>query len=1171
MAASWTVEELPPQHQVFINFRGAELRRGFVSHLVTALENHNIKVFIDAYENRGEHLDSLLNRIEESRIALAIFSVRYTESSWCLRELTKINERVAEGKIVAIPIFYKVDPSTVSEVTGEFGDAFRKLAKGDERKKEWKEALEEIPELMGITLHERSTESKKIVKIVTAVKKVLIKSPTEGSQKAIVDPSESSDTGTYSGGEKDKTFGIEQRLKELDEKLDQKRYKGTRIIGVVGMPGIGKTTLLKELFKKWQPKFTRHALIDQIREKSNNFGLDCLPTSLLEKLLPDLRNPQIDDFEEPYKDHKGQLDKRKVLVVLDDVSTREQIYALLGKYDLLKKHEWIIDGSRIVIATNDMSLLKGLVHDTYVVRQLNHRDSLQLFRYHAFDDHQAIPPKVDHFMQLSDEFVHYARGHPLALKILGSELYEKDLKHWETKLRILAKIPSTYIGEVVKVSYDELSPEQKDAFLDIACFRSEDVDYVESLLASSAETTSVVKALKNKFLINTCDGRVEMHDLLYTFSRELDPKASTQSGSKQRRLWLHQDIIKGCKVNVLRNQMRAPNVRGIFLDLSEVEGETSLDSDHFKNMRNLRYLKFYNSHCPQECKTDNKINIPDGLELPLQEIRCFHWLKFPLEELPIDFEPINLVDLKLPYSEIEQLWDGVKVTPVLKWVDLNHSSKLSNLSGLSNAQKLQRLNLEGCTSLKSLGDVNLISLKTLTLSNCSEFKEFPLIPKNLETLHLDRTAISHLPDNVVSLERLLLLNMKDCKELENIPTCIGELKSLQKLVLSGCLKLKEFPDIINKSSLIILLLDGTSIKTMPLLPSVQYLCLSRNYQISCLPAGINHLSQLTWLDLKYCKSLTSFPELPPNLQYLDAHGCISLKTVAKPLARIMPTAQNHCTFNFTNCGNLEQAAKEEITSYAQRKCQLLSDARKHYNGGLVSEALFSTCFPGCEVPSWFCHEAVGPLLQRKLLPHWHEKRLSGIALCAVVSFLDGQDQISCFSVTCTFNVEVKDKSWIPFTCPIGSWTREEDKKDKIESDHVFIGYVSCPHTIRCLEDENSDKCNFTEASLEFTVTAGTTEIGKFKVLRCGLSLVYAKDKNESSSHEAKYDMPVEVSSQEPQHGVMEGQREMQKQEVMVNQRRNEIPERFITSSVTQTCGASVAPRMEDKLKGQANG
>ncbi|CAH2046347.1 unnamed protein product [Thlaspi arvense] len=180
--------------------------------------------------------------------------------------------------------------------------------------------------------------------------------------------------------------------------------------------------------------------------------------------------------------------------------------------------------------------------------------------------------------------------------------------------------------------------------------------------------------------------------------------------------------------------------------------------------------------------------------------------------------------------------------------------------------------------------------------------------------------------------------------------------------------------------------------------------------------------------------------------------------------------------------------------------------------GLVSEPLFSTYFPGCEVPSWFCHNSAGSELDVKLLPHWHDKRLAGIALCAVVSFLDCPDQISRFSVTCTFKVIVEDKPWVLFTCPVGSWVRQRDGKDKIESDHIFIGYTSCPYSIKCPEDESSGKCNSTKASLEFAVKGGTNENGNFKVLKCGLGLVYAKDKSKNSFHEAKYDMSFQETS-----------------------------------------------------------
>nr|4C6T_B Chain B, Disease Resistance Protein Rps4 [Arabidopsis thaliana]4C6T_D Chain D, Disease Resistance Protein Rps4 [Arabidopsis thaliana] len=163
----------PPQHQVFINFRGADLRRRFVSHLVTALKLNNINVFIDDYEDRGQPLDVLLKRIEESKIVLAIFSGNYTESVWCVRELEKIKDCTDEGTLVAIPIFYKLEPSTVRDLKGKFGDRFRSMAKGDERKKKWKEAFNLIPNIMGIIIDKKSVESEKVNEIVKAVKTAL--------------------------------------------------------------------------------------------------------------------------------------------------------------------------------------------------------------------------------------------------------------------------------------------------------------------------------------------------------------------------------------------------------------------------------------------------------------------------------------------------------------------------------------------------------------------------------------------------------------------------------------------------------------------------------------------------------------------------------------------------------------------------------------------------------------------------------------------------------------------------------------------------------------------------------------------------------------------------------------------------------------------------------------
>lgn len=151
-----TYDKHPPQHQVYLNFRGAELRHGFISHLLQALQRNGVSVYVDTYELKGSDLTSFFTRIEESKIALVVFSSRYTESRWCLDELLKIKELMDEGRLLVIPIFYKVKPSHVTNLKGEFGDNFWTLWRinRDHHIIKWKEALRSVASKMGIYLKE---------------------------------------------------------------------------------------------------------------------------------------------------------------------------------------------------------------------------------------------------------------------------------------------------------------------------------------------------------------------------------------------------------------------------------------------------------------------------------------------------------------------------------------------------------------------------------------------------------------------------------------------------------------------------------------------------------------------------------------------------------------------------------------------------------------------------------------------------------------------------------------------------------------------------------------------------------------------------------------------------------------------------------------------------------
>lgn len=370
--------------------------------------------------------------------------------------------------------------------------------------------------------------------------------------RASPNPSEGTDLSlTIQQKKLESSCGIELRLKQLEEKLIFGFEETTRTIGVVGMPGIGKTTLVKKLYETSKNGFLSHVLIPDINETTKNYGLSYLPIVLLEDLLK-VKNPKFESVQAAHEGYKDQLLRTKALVILDNVSNKEQIVAILGKRD------WIKQGSKIVIATSDKSLIHDLVDDIYEVPPLGYKDSLQHFTHYAFEDQS----NAWSFSKLSKDFVHYTKGNPLALKVLGAELKGKDESLWYSKLEALsqqhegrarsskkmrAQSSSEMLQSVWQGSYDELNQQQKDTLLDIACFRSLDKNYVASLLdsydANSTDARIEIEKLVNKFLITLSGGKIEMHDTLHMFSKEVGREATAPDGKGRRRLWDHHTII----------------------------------------------------------------------------------------------------------------------------------------------------------------------------------------------------------------------------------------------------------------------------------------------------------------------------------------------------------------------------------------------------------------------------------------------------------------------------------------------------------------------------------------------------------------------------------------------------------------------------------------------------
>ncbi|KAK9205636.1 hypothetical protein WN943_015904 [Citrus x changshan-huyou] len=447
------------KYDVFLSFRGEDTRDNFTSHLYAALCRKKIKTFIDDEElRRGDYISpAILDAIQGSKISVIILSKDYASSKWCLNELVKILECKNMNGQMVVPVFYHVDPSDVRKQNGTFGDAFVKHEKQfkdvPEKVQKWRAALTEASNLSGWDSMNIRPEAKLVDEIINDILKKL---------KA---RSFSSDFNGF--------VGLNSRIEEIKSLLCI-GLPDFRIVGIWGMGGTGKTTLAGAIFNLISWEFEGKCFMANVREESEKGGgLVHLREQVLSEVLDEnikIRTPALPKYM------RERLQQMKIFIVLDDVNKVRQLEYLTGELDQFGP------GSRLIITTRDKQVLDNfgvLNTNIYEVNGLKYHEALELFCNFAFK-HDYCP---DDLLVLLERVVKYANGNPLALRVLGSFLHQKSKLEWENALENLKMISDPDIYDVLKISYNELKSEEKNIFLDIACFfAGEDKDFVLRIL-----------------------------------------------------------------------------------------------------------------------------------------------------------------------------------------------------------------------------------------------------------------------------------------------------------------------------------------------------------------------------------------------------------------------------------------------------------------------------------------------------------------------------------------------------------------------------------------------------------------------------------------------------------------------------------------------------------------
>ncbi|KAF7052834.1 hypothetical protein CFC21_060867 [Triticum aestivum] len=265
------------------------------------------------------------------------------------------------------------------------------------------------------------------------------------------------------------------------------------VITVSGMGGLGKSTLVSNVYEREKINFPAHAWI----VVSQVYTVDALLRKLLWKIgyTEQPLSAGIDkmDVHDLKKEIQERLQNRKYLIVLDDVWEQDVYFQI---HDALQD----LPGSRIIITTRKDHVAGISSPNRHLeLEPLSKSDAFDLFCRRAFYNRKGHMCPKDLEM-IATSIVDRCHGLPLAIVTIGGMLSSRQrLDIWTQKYNQLRSELSNndHVRAIFNLSYHDLPDDLKNCFLYCSLFPEDYHMSRESLVRLWVAEGFVVRKEKN--------------------------------------------------------------------------------------------------------------------------------------------------------------------------------------------------------------------------------------------------------------------------------------------------------------------------------------------------------------------------------------------------------------------------------------------------------------------------------------------------------------------------------------------------------------------------------------------------------------------------------------------------------------------------------------------------